>query len=273
MNLPDLDSPYALSPQAISSYQADAVALVRGLASPEEIAAYRLAINDAVARFNTETRALKDRDTYGMAFLQTMNLWLQDEAVRRYSLAKRFAKVAAELMGVSGVRIYHDQALYKEPGGGLTPWHQDQHYWPFETDKTITMWMPLLDVTPEIGTLSFALGSHHQGYLGDIPIGDAAQSQFAQMVTARDWRIKTFGGMKAGDATFHSGWVLHMAPPNPSATFRREVMTVIYMDENARVAVPDNKNRENDLAQWLPGLKPGDLAASPINPVVYSSLA
>lgn len=27
---------------------------------------------------------------------------------------------------VDGVRIYHDQALFKSPGGGPTPWHCDQ---------------------------------------------------------------------------------------------------------------------------------------------------
>ena len=36
------------------------------------------------------------------------------------------------------VRLYHDQALFKEAGGGITPWHQDQHYWPLDTDRTIT---------------------------------------------------------------------------------------------------------------------------------------
>jgi hypothetical protein len=77
--------------------------------------------------------------------------------------------------------------------------------------------------------------------------------------------------MQAGDATFHSGWVLHMAPPNPSPSFRREVMTVIYVEENARVAVPANQNQFNDLEQWLPGLAAGDAVGSPLNPVLYSS--
>src|SRR5512140_3690692 len=105
-----------------------------------------------------------------MAFIQVMNLWVRDEAVRRYVLARRFAKIAADLMGVKGVRIYHDQALYKEAGGGITPWHQDHYYWPMDTDNTITMWMPLMDITPEMGTLVFASGSQVNGHLGNIPI-------------------------------------------------------------------------------------------------------
>jgi len=44
---------------------------------------------------------------------------------------------------VDGVRIYHDQALNKEPGGGYTPWHCDGYYWPLQSDKILTAWVPL----------------------------------------------------------------------------------------------------------------------------------
>ena len=43
-------------------------------------------------------------------------------------------------------------------------------------------------------------------------------------------------------------------------------MTIIYFADGADVTEPDNKNRDSDLERWMPGLKPGDLAASPINP-------
>src|SRR5436189_133361 len=83
-------------------------------------------------------------------FLQVMNLWEVDESVKKFTLAKRFAKIAADLLGVENVRLYHDQALYKEPGGGFTPWHQDQYYWPLSTTNTVTMWMPLIDITEDL---------------------------------------------------------------------------------------------------------------------------
>ncbi|MEJ7661127.1 MAG: phytanoyl-CoA dioxygenase family protein [Hymenobacter sp.] len=92
-----------------------------------------------------------------------MNLWRADEGVRRFVLARRFARLAADLLGVENVRIYHDQALFKEPGGGPTPWHQDQYYWPVDTTNTITMWMPLVDIDVAMGMLTFASGSHRQG--------------------------------------------------------------------------------------------------------------
>jgi len=178
------------------------------------------------------------------------------------------ARVAADLLGVEGVRIYHDQALYKEPGGGITPWHQDEYYWPLDTDNTLTMWMPLMDITADMGSLVFASGSGSEGYLGELPISDESEAVFRQFVSDRGYRLAPNGAMAAGDASFHNGWVLHTAPGNRTPQMR-EVMTVIYFADGAHVTAPDNKNRVNDLAKWLPGLKPGDLAASPINPLVY----
>jgi len=269
-HLPDLKSDYALSAEQIAGYRNDGHILLRGVASAEEIAAYRPVLSAAALRYNRETRPLTERDTYGRAFLQIINLWVKDEAVRRFVLARRFAKLAAELMGVSGVRIYHDQALFKEPGGGPTPWHQDQHYWPLDTDHTVTLWMPLVDASTEMGTLRFASGSHAQGYLGDLPISDRSEDLLRQHVQEQGFTLTEIGAMEAGDATFHSGWTLHSAAGNRSDT-TREVMTVIYFADGACATEPDNPSRAQDLAQWLPGVKPGERAASPLNPLVYSS--
>ena len=57
--------------------------------------------------------------------------------------SKRIAHIAQQLMEVDSVRLYHDQALYKEASGGITPWHCDQQYWPLASDKTVTAWIPL----------------------------------------------------------------------------------------------------------------------------------
>ena len=267
-SLPELESDYRISEDQIRRFQTDGHVWLPAVAGADEIAAYRTVILSARDAFGPEATPLEERDTYGKAFLKGLNLWEKDEGVRRFTLARRFAGIAADLMGVAGVRIYHDQALLKEPGGGLTPWHQDQHYWPLETDNTVTMWMPLVDVSAEMGTMHFASGSHQGGYLGDRPISDQSEREFEQVVQSRGYRIAPGRAMRAGDATFHYGWTLHGAPGN-STDRMREVMTVIWFEDGARVSAPDNFNRRRDLARWLPGLKPGDRAASRLNPLVF----
>ena len=268
-SLPDLSGDYALTPAQISDYQQNGHLFLRQVATPEEITAYRPFITEAALRFNTETRPLGERDTYGKAFLQIINLWERDEAVRRFVLARRFAKIAAELMGVPAVRLYHDQALYKEPGGGTTPWHQDEHYWPLDTDKCITLWMPLVPVREDVGGMTFGSGSHRLGYLGDLSISDKSDAVLSKFLTDKEIPLSKTGAMAAGDATFHAGWTLHNAPGNPTDTMR-EVMTIIYFADGSHLLPEAGIRGEGDL-NFFPGIGWGAPAVSPLNPLLYPS--
>ena len=266
--LPALDASVELESSQIQEYQRDGHTIVRGLASPAEIAVYRPIIHAAADALNIENRPLEERDTYGKAFLQLQNLFVHDADAAKFVLAERFAKVAADLMGVAGVRIYHDQALFKEPGGGPTPWHQDQHYWPLETDQTITMWMPLVDIPASVGSMTFANGSQAIGYVGDMPISDDSERIIAELIEEKGFQTQSHGAMKAGDATFHAGWTLHGAPGNPTPMMR-EVMTIIYYPDGTRISEPANDSQREDLHKWLPDCQPGQLAASKINPLAF----
>lgn len=267
-DLPALDDEYPLAPGQIEAYQKNGHILLRNVLRPDEVAAYEPVIAGIVRALHQNDTPLEQRDTYGKAFIQIMNLWTMNEAAKRFTLAKRFAKIAADLMGVKGVRIYHDQALFKEPGGGHTPWHQDQVYWPLDTDKTITLWMPLVDVSEEIGSMTFASESHTNGFISRVVISDESHKTLAQYIEAKGLAKVNYGAMAAGDATFHAGWTLHSAPGNPTDRMR-EVMTIIYMADDTVVLEPQSGAHQGDLGTWLPGCKPGELAASPINPVVY----
>jgi ectoine hydroxylase-related dioxygenase (phytanoyl-CoA dioxygenase family) len=124
---------------------------------------------------NKEVKNLEDRDTYGKAFLQLFNLWRENQNIKELVFSKRLARIATQLMQVEGVRLYHDQALYKESGGGITPWHADQYYWPLETDKTVTAWIPLQATPLEMGPLEFSAGSHRIVEGRELAIGDESE--------------------------------------------------------------------------------------------------
>lgn len=251
----------------ISAYQQKGYALIRNLATQDEIAHYRPLILDAVKKLNPESRKMEDRDTYGKAFLQTMNLWEADAKVKEFTLAKKFASVAAQLMGVNRVRLYHDQALFKEPGGGFTPWHQDQYYWPLATKSTITLWMPLIDITTDMGMLTFAGGSHKDGLVKNLEISDESEKELDEHVAEKGYPVFMPDQMQAGDATFHAGLILHKAPGN-SSKIMREVMTIIYYEDGAKISEPINEWQEKDRQRWLQGQEIGLEAASALNPLI-----
>ena len=266
--LPSLDTLYEIGADATANFAKNGHAVLPGLASAAEVAAYRTPLETAAATGTFEHRPISERDTYSAAFLQSFNLWRTDDAVRTFVFSPRFAKAAADLLGVEGVRLYHDQALFKEPGGGHTPWHQDQFYWPLDTEKTITMWMPLADLDPSVGSMTFVNGSHESGKLRGHAISDESEVEFERLVRTDDLPEHTYGALRAGDATFHAGWTLHRAGPNPTDQMR-PVMTVIYFVDGTRVSEPDSIYQKFDLRVWLPGLATGDLAASPINPLLW----
>jgi len=267
IKLPALTEFHEISAAQAAEFRKNGHVLIPGVLRENEVQVYRDVISSAADRCNTEKRQLKERDTYGKAFLQIMNLWEVDDAVKQYTLAARMGKIAADLLGVENVRIYHDQALFKEPGGGPTPWHQDQYYWPIDTARTVTMWMPLIDIDVDMGMLTFATGSHQKGVVFDYEISDESEQEYERYVKDNDFKIARSATMKAGDATWHYGNTIHSAPGNKSDRMR-EVMTVIYMADEARVAKPKNQWQVNDREKWLLNTPVGELAASAINPLV-----
>ena len=114
--LRDLNSPYIFTLEQIRFYQTNRFIKLKQVLEPETIRFFNEVISDRVAKMNTTTTSLKERDTYGKAFLQLFNLWREDELVKTLVFSKKLANIAAALMQVKGVRLYHDQALFKESG-------------------------------------------------------------------------------------------------------------------------------------------------------------
>jgi ectoine hydroxylase-related dioxygenase (phytanoyl-CoA dioxygenase family) len=138
-----MNESYSLTEGDISFYKKNGFIKLKQVFNKEEIDFLNEVITNEVNALNKQVLSMEERDTYGKAFLQIMNIWKNSDTVKEIVFGKKLAKIAVELMEVDGVRLYHDQALYKEPSGGHTPWHADQYYWPLATDKTVTAWIPL----------------------------------------------------------------------------------------------------------------------------------
>ncbi len=262
-----LEEPYPLTAEQISFYQKNRYIKLKQVLNEETLDFFNKAITERVEKMNTVETPLEQRSTYGKAFLQLFNLWREDEVVKQLIFSKRLGKIASDIMQTDGARIYHDQALFKEGGGGITPWHADQYYWPLETDKTVTAWMPLQATPLELGPLEFSAGSHQIVEGRELAIGDESETVIQQKLRVTDFKhvIEPFD---AGEISFHSGWVFHRAGANITNQMRK-VMTIIYMDKDMKLKNPDNKNQINDWNTWCPGATIGEIINSPINPIVY----
>ena len=181
INLPvqieaELNQPYDLTSAQIAFYKKHQFIKLKQVLSEETLQYFNGVISEQVALMNKEERTLEERSTYGKAFLQLFNLWREHVLVKELVFSKRIAQIASDLMEVNGVRLYHDQALFKEGGGGITPWHADQYYWPLATDKTVTAWIPLQATPLEMGPLEFSAGSHAIVEGRELEIGDESET-------------------------------------------------------------------------------------------------
>jgi ectoine hydroxylase-related dioxygenase (phytanoyl-CoA dioxygenase family) len=264
-----LDQLYELSQEAIDFYQKNRYIKLKNVFDADTLAFYGDKISQKVAELNKNDKPLDARDTYGKAFLQIFNLWLQDDTIKEFVFGKRLGKIAADLMQTDGVRMYHDQALFKEGGGGITPWHADQYYWPLSTDKTITAWIPLQEVPLEMGPLEFSAGSHVIVEGRELAISDDSEVIIQKKLRVSDFKhiIEPFD---LGEVSFHSGWVFHRAGAN-STDKMRKVMTVIFMDKDMILNEPKNENQVNDWHTWCPNAKIGEVIDSPLNPIIYQN--
>lgn len=142
---------------------------------------------------------------------------------RSLSYSRALGLVAARLMstpltGPRKARRAFDSILVKLPSdtdaSEGTRWHQDRAYFPFDRDGALMMWIALVPMTADMGTLRFVDGSHRLGLFGrhqHIEGGDALQ---AFPAVAEKYPLAPPLDMRPGDATVHDALTFHSAAAN-----------------------------------------------------------
>jgi ectoine hydroxylase-related dioxygenase (phytanoyl-CoA dioxygenase family) len=265
-----LDANYSVTPAQVKYFSENGFIKIKNIFDASVIDYMNIVISKEVDRLNNQQIPLEERDTYGKAFLQIMNLWTHTEVVKDIVFSKKIAQIATGLMQTMGVRLYHDQALFKEPKGGHTPWHADQYYWPLDTENTVTAWIPLQATPLNYGPLEFSAGSNKLTAGRDKQISDESQA-FLEAELKRHAFNHVVEPFDVGEISFHRGWLYHRAGPNVSGNMRK-VMTMIYMDIDTVLKTPENHNQQADWDTWCPGATVGEVVNTPLNPVLYEAV-
>ncbi len=224
-----------LSFAQVDQYRRDGFIQLDDVFVGEELQQLRDAVASAVDSEMVSSKVTPDSNqvegVYSKIFIQKVNLWQRHEAVKKFVKSKRLGNIAARLEGKS-MRVWHDQALFKEPGKGnnKTPWHQDAVYWPHQDRwRQTTIWIALKDANITNGCMSFIAGTHGLGALPAINLGNPQDIfEYAPHIKP----VKPIPReLKAGSVTFHNGLTFHYAGPNKSDNVR-EAFAIIYMPED-----------------------------------------
>ena len=188
--------------------------------------------------------------------------------MRLVAFSPRLAGPAAELLGEPAIRIYHDNALSKEPGCGRTPWHHDAEHFPLATLQAVTAWIPVTAIPAYMGPLALARGAHVRDMVADLSfdkVGTIYDAAVARRLVEIDVAVDA-SPFAVGEVSFHSALCFHTAGPNRSTQPRRALSTTYYAD-GARV-LESPTLASGRWRDFLPGVEPGGLAVSMLNPIV-----
>lgn len=265
---PCIDEPYRLTQDHCRRFREDGFVHLSNVFDSESLLYFEKEITNLTFLNNQNADVpMHKRDTYSQAFIQVGNLWTKGAVARELTFSRRLAQIAAELLGTRGVRLWHDQSLYKEPAGGFTPWHADQQYWPMASALSVTAWIPLHAVPLEQGPLSFGRGSHRKRIGRELAISDDSERLIRQAID-QEGIVEVTEPFAAGDVSFHLGWTLHRAGPNTTSE-PRKVHTIIYMDIDMCLSKPKNPNQQLDHEKWTPSTHIGEIMDDPLNPVLF----
>ena len=245
------------------AFERDGYVVVPGVLSPTELDRLGAAVDAAVAsRTARDRRQLAEKSRYEQSFQQCINLWEDHPDVRPLTFHQDVAGAAATLLGVAALRLWHDQALYKEPGGRLTDAHQDQGYWPIRESDTITAWIPLDGSTLDGGAMGYIAGSHRFGVRKFVDIFSGEPEDLLAAPEARGAE-PIFVEVPPGGVAFHHGLTFHVAKPNRTPWTRRVHTMIFFRDGCARA--PGGFHPSVDRA----GIEAGQPIASSVTPIAW----
>ncbi|MGZ8765104.1 MAG: phytanoyl-CoA dioxygenase family protein [Acidimicrobiia bacterium] len=255
-----------VAPELVAEFARDGFVVVPDLLTDDELSRFAAAVDDAVAaRQRDDHRTLEEKSRYEQSFQQCMNLWEDNPAVLPLTFHPRLGRVAAELLGAGAVRLWHDQALYKETGGRETDPHQDHPYWPIAEHDQVTAWIPFDGSSRDAGAMAYVPGSHRVGLDRFVDIfgvfGPEPEDILAHPDLASTEPVLV--EVPRGGVAFHHGLTVHLARPNSTDSVRR-VHTMIYFRDGCTRSSPyPHPSVERD------GIEIGAPIAGEVTPIVW----
>jgi hypothetical protein len=261
----ELRTPYELSPAQQASFSANGYIKLKGVLSPGATLRLRAELLGLLSRtFSTRLDGgARNR------FLSAEMAWLDNPLLREYVLSPRIAGICAGLLDVAAVRLYHDNVLSKEPGCGRTPWHYDDHHFPLATQDVVTAWAPAQPIPRAMGPLAFAYPIDVHELVRAVPFdkSDTSYDRTVSELFRANGVAVDDGPFELGEVSFHHNLSFHTARGNHT-TRSRIVLANTYYADGARV-VDQPTMVSGDWQKFMPGVGPGEIAASELNPVCW----
>jgi hypothetical protein len=261
----ELATPYRLSDDDVAFFRTNGFIKLREVFSPGAVLKLRAELVRLLrAEFGVDPdQGAQDR------FLSLEMVWADNPLLKAYVLAPRLAQISADLLGADAVRLYHDNVLAKQSGCGRTPWHFDDHHFPLDSNDVVTAWAPAQAIPLAMGPLAFAhpLDVHRLVDAVAFEKSGTGYDRGVAEVFAKNNVAVNETPFEIGEVSFHHNLNFHTAASNRTDRSRIVLANTYYADGARIVEKPTMVS--GDWQKFMPGVGPGDIAASASNPICW----
>jgi ectoine hydroxylase-related dioxygenase (phytanoyl-CoA dioxygenase family) len=222
---PSIVPPPRVSAATISEFRRDGFAVVEAVTTREDLDRISRIMARLYRRYPGLTRSRHARDlgrgtAPGSPEILEINHTIELEPELGTTLTFRRCRALAEALLERPVEHRFDHAIYKPAfNGRATAWHQDEAYTLDPALVTAHIWVPMQDVSVEMGCMQFIPGSHRERIR---PHHRLARHRHAHALETDD--VETARAiacpLRAGDVTVHVPRTLHYTGPNLTAVPR-----------------------------------------------------
>ncbi|MFT5114365.1 MAG: ectoine hydroxylase-related dioxygenase (phytanoyl-CoA dioxygenase family) [Parasphingorhabdus sp.] len=262
----------ASNPELLATYQRDGVVCLRGVIDNEWLACLSDATDDAMREPGPFSEWFGETDPPG--FFGDINSWWRIKGFEHFIRQSPVAIICAGIMQSATARFFYDQLLVKEMGcEDRTPWHQDQPYWSVCGGQIISIWVPM-DPIPEASSLEYVAGSHRWNEFNPQHFSDASPyagthlPALPDIESERDRHNILRFEMEPGDALVFQAMIVHGAPGNRSATYRRRAYSTRWLGDDARFA---ERQGEVAMPNFATGLADGEPYSGERFPLIFGA--
>jgi len=217
--------PPAVSTELISALHRDGFAVIERVTTPEDLDR----ITRIMARLYRRYRSLaRERYAWDLGVADVgqapeileINQTIELEPELRETLTFSRCRALAELLLDRPVEYRFDHAIYKPAfNGRATAWHQDEAYTLDPGLVTAHFWVPVQDVSVEMGCMQFIPGSHRERIRAHRPLERLRHAHALETLDV-DVSRAVACPLRAGDVTVHFPRTLHYTGPNLTAVPR-----------------------------------------------------
>jgi len=181
-------------------------------------------------------------NSYGEGWIFSENLWRYSPRLLRYLVRGPLAEIAKLLfMSLFGsanhLSLLRDQTYFKNPGSESTPWHQDGTFLPLPSLKSLTFWIPFMNIDSTLSPMHYIDSSHKSCWLGNISTqNDCHVDNFDSLYKYflnESFGITVYDNVCKGDVLVHDSWTMHGSPPHIGSEPRLAMVVVYYLADGS----------------------------------------